>query len=173
MKLEDIVPENPSFTLSATGRTYELRPPSLEDIAHWTRTYGGIEGLTKVFKDKDWPEMCKVCFRLMKDKSDFMAKKEIVIDDDGIETEKLVLAPERLFKAIATLDEGVAFQSAINKAFEAAQPKQANADQAQGTEKKSDPSETSTGQKSSSSSQRSTGTRRSNSEASQAERSLS
>ena len=122
MQLEDLMPEKPVFTLSSTGKEYTLRVPNLEDKVEMIRLCGGQEQVLKVFQELNWSVICKIVYRLMIDKSDFLAKREKRINDEGIEEEVLVTGPIMLLRAIKTQAEAISMLQAFNAASVASEP---------------------------------------------------
>lgn len=122
MKLEDLIPEKAAFKLSSTGKEYELRIPNLEDRVDFVKLCGGQDQVLKVFEEKRWNEICRIVFRLMKDKSDFIAKKESQIDDEGFEREVIITGPVRLLRAVVTQEEAIHMLGALTSAISAGEP---------------------------------------------------
>lgn len=122
MKLEEFIPETPVFTLSSTGKSYELKIPNLEDKVAMVRLAGGEEHVSRIFKERDWSAICKLIYRLLIDKSDFIAKKEKRISDEGIEEEVLVTGPVLLLRSISTQKEMMEVLKAFNAASVASEP---------------------------------------------------
>lgn len=123
MELNELIPEKPTFTLSSTKKEYELRIPNLEDKIEMTRIAGGThENFIKIFEEKKWDSICKIVYRLLIDKSDFLAQKEPWIDDEGFEKEVIVIGPIRLLRAITTQSEATALLSALVSAISAGEP---------------------------------------------------
>lgn len=121
MKLEDFIPSTPEFTLS-NGKTYGLRIPNLEDKVEMIRVCGGQSNIEKVFKDRDWSTICRLVYRLMTDKSDFMACKQTRVNDEGVEETVLVTGPIMLLRALKTQAEATDMLSAFNAASIASEP---------------------------------------------------
>jgi len=122
MKLEDLIPEKPTFTLASTSKEYTLRVPNLEDKVEISRMCGGAVAVTKAFEQRDWTKICPIVYRLMIDKSDFLASKEKKINDDGFETETMILGPIKLLRAIQTQSESIALLGALTTAITASEP---------------------------------------------------
>ena len=122
MKLEDFIPEQPEFKLKQTGKTYRLRLPNLEDRVAMVRICGSEEGVKEVFEKQKWPEICKIIYRLMEDKTDFPAFKETVLTDDGIEETRLVIGPIMLMRALKTRTEAIGALAALNAALTHSEP---------------------------------------------------
>lgn len=122
MKLEDLIPEKPTFTLAATGKSYELRIPNYEDKLTFVRMCGGEDQIKLVFQERRWSDICKIVYRLMVDKSDFPATRDKQLDDDGIEQDVLVTGPIMLLRAIRTQSEAIGMLGAFNAASVASEP---------------------------------------------------
>lgn len=123
MELHELIPEKPVFTLASTGKEYELRVPNLEDKVEMTRIAGGTqEHFIKIFEEKKWDSICKIVYRLLIEKSDFLAKKEKRINDEGFEQEVVVIGPIQLLRAIKTQAEATAMLSALVSAISAGEP---------------------------------------------------
>lgn len=122
MKLEDLIPQKPVFTLASTGKEYELRIPNLEDRVEMIRICGGADQIFQVFKEQKWPIICRIIYRLMKDKSEFLAVKEKVVDDDGFEKEVMTLGYTRLLRAIGNQTESILILGALTTAITSGEP---------------------------------------------------
>lgn len=123
MNLTDLIPDTAQFTLSSTGKTYDLRNPNLEDRVEMVRLCGGSEqAVMEVFTQKKWDHICKIVYRLIVDKSDFMASKETIIDDDGIKKEVLITGPIRLLRAIKTQAEAIQVLGALTCSITSSEP---------------------------------------------------
>lgn len=121
MKLEELIPENPIFHLKKTGSSYELRPPNLEDRVMITRISGG-DDLKKIFEEARWDDICRIIYRLMLDKSDFLASKESSVDDNGFLVERMVDGPTKLMRAVTSQDESNKMVGALIAAITAGEP---------------------------------------------------
>lgn len=83
VRLEDLIPEKASFTLKATGGIeHTLRIPNIQDHAWMKQTFGGE--ITKVLESSDKMGMARVVYRLLENRSPFMATENEEIDDDGV-----------------------------------------------------------------------------------------
>lgn len=123
MNLTDLIPETAKFSLSSTGKEYEIRTPNLEDRVEMMRLVGGSEqNVVEVFTQKKWDQICKIVYRLMKDKSDFIAKRETFISDEGIKQEAMVTGPILLLRAIQTQLEAVQMLGALTAAMANGEP---------------------------------------------------
>lgn len=122
MTIDEMIPEIPKFTLKATGKEYELRLPNLEDKSEFPRMVGGAENLSQIFVKREWSQIVKVIYRLLIDKSDFMATREKRVSDEGIEEEVLITGPIVFLRAIETQQEAMAVLGAFNAACMASEP---------------------------------------------------
>lgn len=120
MKLEDLLPQSPEFKLSSTGKVYALRLPNLNDRSAFAEWFG--DKMQSIFDAWHWRSLCKIVYRLLIDKSDFLARKERSIDDDGIEVEQMVYGPELLHKAISNTEEAGEVFKALMSAFSKSDP---------------------------------------------------
>jgi hypothetical protein len=122
MELSDLIPETAKFYLSSQQKDYELRTPNLEDRVEMVRICGGESGLMEAFNQKKWDQICKVVYRLLKDKSDFLAKRSTIIDDEGIQKEVLVTGPILLLRAVVTQTEAAHMLGALTSAIASGEP---------------------------------------------------
>lgn len=123
MKLEDLLPENPTFRLVKTGKEHRLRIPNLEDKVRLQRMMPEMNA-KDVFKNRNWSEICRLVYPLLEDKSDFIAREEDVIDQETGEKKgrALVLGYIVLQRSISTLHEAMAMLQAFNAASVASEP---------------------------------------------------
>lgn len=122
MELDEFFPKSPTFFLNATKKEYELRPPNLEDTAWVKQNLGSEDEITKMFDGPDWNRCIKFVYRLLKDKSDFMAEVEKQVDDLGEEVEVKVSGPQKLLRAVTGQEEGMRVLAALTKAISIANP---------------------------------------------------
>ena len=123
MELKDLIPEIAKFYLSSTGKEHELRTPNLEDRVEMVRFCGGKDAdVLAVFQEKKWDQICKIVYRLLIDRSDFIAKKSKIIDDEGIEREVLVTGPILLLRAVRSQSEAIHMLGALTTALSAGEP---------------------------------------------------
>lgn len=83
LKLEDIIPQASEFTLSATGKTYRLRPISLDDEVWLKQTFG--ESIKEVFEEVKMFEVCRIVFHQMEPESqkDFIKQNVKIVNEEG------------------------------------------------------------------------------------------
>jgi hypothetical protein len=83
IKIEELVPEDATFTLKKTGKTYRLRAITVSDEIWITRTFG--ERIESIFKEVKMEDVCKVIFHQLEkdDKEDFLAKDVDIINEEG------------------------------------------------------------------------------------------
>ncbi len=83
MKLEDICPEPAEFTLESCGRSYIIRTINIADEQWVKQVYG--QAVEDVFNEQRWPDICRIVYRLLEDKADFVKKEVKLIDEQGNE----------------------------------------------------------------------------------------
>jgi hypothetical protein len=86
VQILDLVPEAPSFKLSATGKSYRLRKLSALDEVQIERDFGGLDKLLESATKRDGLDnLMQVIYRQIMDpeRSDFIAEERKTIDDDG------------------------------------------------------------------------------------------
>ena len=118
LKMEDIKPKASQFTLSQNGKTYRLRPVSLEDQIWMNQTFG--ENLNDVFEKLKMEPICRIVFRLMESecRADFASTTVKIINENGDEvTEtmggyRLLMAmitggPDEIFQIVGSLMETI------------------------------------------------------------------
>lgn len=122
MELEDFFSEGKSFKLKSTGKTYELRLPNLSDGAFIKSTYGDAIGFQSALEGMDWPLIILFIYRLLNDKSDFLAEDIEEINDTGEKVTRRVTGPEKLLKSISGQAEGLKILSALTQAIAESNP---------------------------------------------------
>lgn len=78
--------------------------------------------MQEVFTKKQWPQIIKMIYRLLKDKSDFLGQEEEAADDDGRVQKVFVTGPLRLMRAVGPQSELIALMGALTAAFMAGEP---------------------------------------------------
>lgn len=83
LKLEDICPEESTFKLKQTGKTYTLRPISLDDEMWLLREFP--TNLQEIFNKGQMKEISRIVFHQLinSDKEDFLEKEVIYINEQG------------------------------------------------------------------------------------------
>lgn len=120
MKLENLLPARPEFTIASTGKTYKLRPPNMHDQVWFSNRYGGNkDGYQKAIEGEDWAEIATVAYWLLsdEDKRDFLAGDVTVIDGMGEEKKVRHTGPEKLLIALAGISEMLGLMQALTKAI--------------------------------------------------------
>jgi len=122
MNLEQLFPEKPEFFISSTNKTYVLRIPNLEDRARFSDIIGqDKEKISEIFTKPHWDVISRLVYRIMKDKSDFLAGVESIIDDDGHETSMMISGPTKLLRS-TNMAEGLKMIGALAIAMRAGDP---------------------------------------------------
>ena len=122
MELSEFIPEQPVFTISSTGKAYELRIPNLEDRMVMANMAGGQAEIQKVFSELKWGVISKIVYRLMIDKSDFVATAVEEIDDEGNKKKYTATGPQMLMRAIRSQEDGVKMLGALTAAITNGEP---------------------------------------------------
>ncbi len=122
MKLDELFPESPEFTLKSTGKTYTLRLPNLEDRARFKDIAGNEQRVNEIFKNLEWDKISIFVYRLMIDKSDFMARDEKSVTDEGEEITQRVMGPVLLMRACQSIQEAISMLTALVTALRASDP---------------------------------------------------
>lgn len=99
MELDDFIPPRPEFTLQ-NGKTYTLRLMNIEDSVWIKKKFGSVEAFQKALNEMDWEILIVFIYRLLVDKSDFLASQEEIIDDDGVKSTVLTTGPFKLLRSI-------------------------------------------------------------------------
>lgn len=83
LKLEELIPAPAEFKLAKSGKTYHLRPVTLEDEAWLASEFG--EQLPKIIEQMRMMDVARIAFRLLEetDKEDFAAREVTLMDDAG------------------------------------------------------------------------------------------
>lgn len=122
MKLEDLFPAKPVFTLSGTSREYELRIPNLEDRIRFKEIAGSDEAVQQMFQQLHWDKIAMFVYRLLVDKSDFLAKDEKVTDDMGETSTRRVSGPTLLMRACRSIQDQTNMLTALVSALRLSDP---------------------------------------------------
>lgn len=122
MQLEELLPSKPVFKLSVTGKEYALRIPSMQDKVDFVQIAGSKDKLTDALKESDWSVIGKLTYMLLEDKSDFKAEKKVVIDNEGIESEKFISGPTKFLQSIVNTTEIVSVLTAFGLAITLSDP---------------------------------------------------
>lgn len=81
MKIEDVIPQRTELKLSSTEKTLVLRPVSLEDEFWMQKEFG--DDLQKVFNELRMRDVCRIAYRLLEDKSDFVEQEVTLVNEEG------------------------------------------------------------------------------------------
>jgi hypothetical protein len=122
IKLEELIPKPAEFTLRATGRTYTLRPFSLEDRVWVNQTFG--DQVEAIFREVRMKEIARIVFHQFDDKTkkEFRAQDVQIVDEDGEEHTERLGGVDLLCKIIQGYDEQIAIYSALMQTFGISQP---------------------------------------------------
>lgn len=120
--LEEFMPEHPEFFLKSTKHSYKLRLVTLQDHVFLKEKFGSDESIQKIFNEQDWAAICQIVYRLMVDKSDFLAGVESTITDDGDQVEARVTGPQKLLRAITGTQEALEMLGALVKSLTLSNP---------------------------------------------------
>jgi len=120
LSIDDILPERASFFLKDKKKEYFLRPINLTDNV-WLKNKWG-DKVDKIFDPPDMPELSKIVYRLLEDKSDFRAEDIEYIDDEGETQEKRITGPEKLCESIQGVTEQINIFRALMSTIGISQP---------------------------------------------------
>lgn len=120
LQLEDIAPERAAFFLKAKKKKYYLRPVNLTDNVWMKGKWGNKIGV--IFEKIDMPELSKIIYRLMEDKSDFLAEDIDDVDDEGEPRSRRVSGPEKLCACIQSISEQIQIFQALMSTIGISQP---------------------------------------------------
>lgn len=121
MRIEDVIPQRPEFILSSSGKTYELRLPSIEDRIWFRQRFKEAE-VKAAFDTRDWNVLSVIVMRLLKDRSDFAARDIEEIDEEGEKRKVRLSGSEILRRSILSTEDETQVICAINSAFANADP---------------------------------------------------
>lgn len=123
LTIEDAFPEKPEFSLQTTGKTYRLRLPNIEDQIWFKKNFGTAQAMVEMFDEKtrDWSKITKVIYRLMEDRSDFLAQAATIENDDGERMQVRLTGPEVLMRSIIG-DESIRCLGALSRAMAMSNP---------------------------------------------------
>lgn len=134
MELQDIKPTSGQFTLESTKNTYVLHPFTLEDEIWLNETYG--KELVKVFEDVNMPEIARIVYRQIEDKTDFVSRSVSKLDDDGKEYQDVIGGYKLLLRLVAGDKEKGDMIWALNETLGASRPKDEDIEEASKSKKK-------------------------------------
>lgn len=99
MDLKQVIPQNSSFTLQSTGKTYSLRKVTLEDEGWMQENFG--DKTQEIFEKMDMQQLSRLVFRLLsdEDRTEFAKRKVKFIDEEGNYIEREV-GGVALFKGV-------------------------------------------------------------------------
>ncbi len=83
IKFEDLCPEPGEFTLKATGKTYRIRPVTLEDESWMQKRFD--DRISEIFEKVNIGEIAVIVFRLLDNEArrDFVAQEVEEVQEDG------------------------------------------------------------------------------------------
>lgn len=114
--LGEVIPRASEFTLRQTGKTYRLRPVTLDDEIWIERTYQDKGGLSQVLATMNIPEICRAVFHQLvpEDQAEFAQRDVTFIDEDtGCSETKKVGGFRLLFALVSGNAEKIALYSAL------------------------------------------------------------
>lgn len=111
LKLEDLIPEGSEFKLRITGKTYKLRPFSMQDELWIQKTFG--DGIHDIFKKLKMQEICRITFHQLEDKSEFTKREVKFVNEEGDSTVQTLGGVELLFSLISGTDEKIEIVNAL------------------------------------------------------------
>ncbi len=119
--LEDLIPEQASFTLEKTGDfEHILRPLSIEDFQWLVRTFG--EKWNDMFVHIDMEKLCRLAYRFLDDRTQFLAENSVVVDEDGEKEEVRLKGYQVLQRSVRGVSDEVKLLSALTNAIGVSQP---------------------------------------------------
>jgi len=123
MELNEIYPTLPEFTVSE--KTYHLRLVSVADQVWLSEKIGGMDKLQNMFSatNPDLGNIIKFSYRLLVEKSDFLAKDVETISDEGEPSIRRMSGPE-VFMTSMKPHEILGIVNALRESFEKSQPKE-------------------------------------------------
>lgn len=83
VNLEDLIPQASVFELAKTGKTYRVRPISLEDEVWLAETFG--PSLQRLLTEVNFAALARIAFHQMEleDQKEFLAKDVEIVNDEG------------------------------------------------------------------------------------------
>ena len=112
MELQDLKPKPSKFYLEKKDKEYTLRPWTLEDQIWAKHTFENVE---KIFSKEniDIEAVSRMVYRVIEDKSDFVAEEGIEIDEEGNEVQKKIGGFKKLIAMISGIGEQAAMVGAL------------------------------------------------------------
>lgn len=80
------------------------------------------DAVQAAFNERDWDVIALIVFRLLVDKSEFLAHESTEINDDGDEIKTRLVGPQLLQRAIETFDDEIAVLRAFSSAIALSNP---------------------------------------------------
>lgn len=117
ISLNDIVPQEATFSLQATNETYTIRPFSIDDELWLQRTFGNE--LERIFKEVRMEAICRIAFRQLveEDKKKFATRTVKFTNEEGEEAEHQVGGYRLLLCFISGWGEKVEIITALTQAI--------------------------------------------------------
>lgn len=97
VKLQELIPEEAAVILN--GKTYALRKVNLKDEVWMLENYGR-EKISAMIAGTNMALACALFFRVMKDKTDFIASQEDGYDDNGLPAKVLVTGVDKIMRVV-------------------------------------------------------------------------
>lgn len=120
MKLEEIIPKRTELKLSSSKKVYHLRPVSLEDEIWMHEQYG--DELQKIIGEMRTKEVCRIAYRLLEEKEDFLEKNVTLVDERGKKVTEKRGGIELLYCMMLGLDDKMAVLRALLAAIGISRP---------------------------------------------------
>ena len=120
IKLEDLFPEKPEFTLN--GKTHRLRFITLDDQVWIKNKIGDGTAIANMMKDLDWDKIIPLVYHLLEDKSAFPGGDEEIYNDDGMKETVFVPGYKRLMRSVTGHEASVHLLTALNSAIVKSSP---------------------------------------------------
>lgn len=115
MKLEQLVPKRSSIYLSETDKTYQLRPWTLKDQIWMKEQYG--DNAKDMFhlsiQNLEFSVVARMLYRVIEDKSDFIAKEIVDIDEDGNQRKVTLGGYQALINMVTGFKEQISLVTAL------------------------------------------------------------
>lgn len=122
IQLEDLIPQEARFTLASTGKTYRVKPFSLQDDMWLNRTYGA--DLEKILRDMRWVEIARIVFHQLhdEDRAEFAKQTVTIVNEQGERINETIGGVDLMFRMIHGYADKKAMYDALLEALGLSKP---------------------------------------------------
>ncbi len=122
VELKDLKPMPTVLRLETVNKSYQLRAFTVRDEIWLRQAYG--DKINEVFSEEnmDFEAICRIIFRLIVDKSDFVKQTVEIIDEDGNSSTESLGGYHLLSEMILGINEKLAVLESLNHVMGVSRP---------------------------------------------------